>query len=426
MPYAKPEATTKPMKIAFFTNNYKPFVGGVPIAVENLAKGLRRRGHRVLIYAPEYEGEVADEPDVYRVLSIKNFNSTPFSLPLPLTVRPHADLADLEFLDIVHVHHPFLLGMTGLQLARAQHVPVVFTYHTQYEKYTHYLPFPEKMTAEIAVGLSTRFCNCCDTVIAPSSDIRKTLEERGVKVPIEVIPTGIDLRAFRGGSPAKFRGEVGTNPDTTVVLTVSRLAREKNISFLIRAFADFHRIVPQSEYWLVGEGDARSELEELAQELGVGDCVRFLGTLRGKRLVSAYKAANLFVFASTTETQGLVVAEAMVAGLPVVAVEAPGVRDIVLANRGGFLVPEGDFVAFVQRMIQLIQNPLLWREISEEAKKRGRQFSITATVDRVERLYTRLIKSPPTPAKIERFMLLREFLRYHFEKFVEEVDRILP
>jgi len=413
------------MLIAFFTNNYKPFVGGVPIAVENTAKALRRRGHRVLIFAPDYDGVEEDEPDIFRVLSIKHFNDTPFSLPLPMTLRPAYDLAALSEVDVVHVHHPFLLGMSGLQLARAYDAPVVFTYHTQYEKYIHYLPFPEKMTAELAVRLATRFCNSCDAVIAPSSDIKNILLSRGVEVPIHVIPTGVDLQRFRGGRANYLQQKLGLPHETPILLTVSRLAREKNIAFLIRAFARISNLNPLPHYALVGDGDARGELEHLAHELGCADRMHFVGALSGKELVSAYKSATLFVFSSLTETQGMVVLEAMASGLPVIALEAPGVRDFVVSGQNGYLIPNQDVSLFVAQVETLLKNSELMARLREQARKTARKWSLAASARKLESVYHGLLKRPTSRGKRERFIMFREVVRYHFTKLMEELEKLV-
>lgn len=412
------------MLIAFFTNNYKPFIGGVPIAVENTAKALRRRGHRVLIFAPDYN-QAEDEEDVFRVLSIKNFNDTPFSLPLPMTVRPAYDLDALGEVDVVHVHHPFLLGMSGLQLARAYDAPVVFTYHTQYEKYIHYLPFPEKMTAELAVRLATRFSNSCDAVIAPSSDIKRILLERNVEVPIYVIPTGVDLQKFRGGDSTFLHRLIGVPFETPLILTVSRLAKEKNIAFLLEAFACLCNYERCSHLVLVGEGDHRPELERLVSEKGIAERTHFVGTLSGRNLVNAYKSAKVFVFASLTETQGMVVLEAMACGLPVVAVDAPGVRDFVQHSSNGYLVEDQKIEDFAERIQLLLTTPEIYTRLQEQARKTARKWSLAASARKLEVVYRQLKRDASSRGKRERFIMLREIVRYHFTKLVEELEKLV-
>lgn len=412
------------MNIAFFTNNYKPFVGGVPIAVENSAIWLRRRGHRVFIFAPSYDEQEEQEEDVFRTLSIRKFNDSPFALPLTLSLDPYVQFSELN-VDIVHVHHPFLLGQTGLHAARGQSLPVVFTYHTQYEKYAHYLPFGEKMVGDIAVNLATRFCNCCDAIVAPSSDIRSTLLERGVTVPIRVIPTGVDLGRFRRGNPHWLREHLHIPQGDKVLLFLSRLAKEKNVGLLLDVFANLR--AKHDDYWfvLVGSGDDSETLRERSKELGCADRCIFTGTLEGTDVVSAYKGVDLFVFASTTETQGMVVLEAMAGGLPVIAVDAPGVRDVVLNGTNGFLVPESDPGLFAARCEQALSDLSCNERLREGATARARQLSIARTTRKLEDTY-RFVMANPQTSRDERFMILKEVLKYQFDRFAEGLGTILP
>lgn len=410
------------MNIAFFTNNYKPFIGGVPIAIENCATSLRRRGHRVFIFAPEYEEKIEDEQDVIRTTSLKNFNDTPFSLPLPLSLEPYVRFSELN-VDLVHVHHPFLLGQTGLHAARGLGVPVVFTYHTQYEKYAHYLPFGEKMVGEIAINVATRFCNCCDVIVAPSTDVQKMLEQRGVTAPIRVIPTGVDLSRFRAGSRTRFRERYGIPQRAKVMLFVSRLAKEKNVGLLLDAFARVSKEMKDVWLVLVGGGDDEESLRERASQLPAADRVIFTGSLSGRDLVSAYKGSDLFVFASTTETQGMVVLEAMAGGLPVVAVDAPGVRDVVTHGRDGFLCDEAD--EFAALCMRVLKDDELSGRLREGAAVRARQLSLTRTTRKLEDAYRYVIQNP-RPAREERFVILEELLRYQFDRFAQGLGAIMP
>ena len=412
------------MKIAFFTNNYKPFVGGVPIAVENLAVRLRQSGHRVFIFAPEYEEPTEDEPDVFRISALTHFNETGFSLPLPIMLEAQSRFADAEP-DIVHVHHPFLLGSTGLSLAKSMNLPVVFTYHTQYERYAHYMPFGDEMVREVAQQVAWRFANCCDAVIAPSNDIRDTLVERGVQMPIRVIPTGVDLLRFRRANKGWLRGRFGIGQDERILLFVSRLAREKSVDFLIRSFARLAAEVRGSRLVLVGGGEAEEELKRQSAETGLGDRIHFAGTLSGDDLVSAYAGADLFVFASTSETQGMVVLEAMAAGQPVVAVSAPGVRDVVTDGKNGFMVPEGDEEAFAARVVEILKDDALRARLREGAKATARSLSLPRTVKRVERLYEHVMRHR-RPRREEVFLMLKEVFRYQWQKLREGIDGIMP
>ncbi len=412
------------MKIAFFTNNYLPFVGGVPIAIENLAHRLRARRHRVFIFAPEYEEPCDDDPDVFRIWSWTKFNATSFSLPLLMTLEPQSHFADLEP-DLVHVHHPFLLGATGLNLGRAMRLPVVFTYHTMYEKYAHYLPFDEKMVGEVAVQVAWQFANCCDAVIAPSTDIRNILLERGVRVPVRVIPTGVDLMRFRGGDRRWLRRRCGIPEGAPVMLFLSRLAREKNVGFLLEMFALVAAEHPDVHLVMVGSGEEEETLRRQADDAGFGGRVHMPGTLTGRDLISAYRGGTVFVFASTTETQGMVVLEAMAARLPVVAVDAPGVRDVVVNGENGYLVPEGNTRAFADKVLEVLDNPSVHERLTRGSADRARELSLARTTRKVEELYRFVLRNPPQ-GREQPLLMLREILSYHWHRLREGLDDFLP
>lgn len=412
------------MNVVFFTNNYKPFVGGVPIAIENLAQRLRERGNRVYVFAPDYGEKQEDDLDVFRCWSIRNFNDSKFALPLPLSIERYADFGDLQA-DIVHVHHPFLLGETGMHAARSAELPVVFTYHTQYEKYAHYLPFGEKMVGDIAIKLSTRFANSCDAIIAPSSDVQKLLIERGVRTPIRVIPTGVDLKHFKRGNGPELRAQYGIPEEAPLLLFVSRLAKEKNVGFLIDAFERIASVIDDAHFLIVGSGDDEADLREQAEKTECSKRIVFAGTLGGETLLSAYKAANLFVFSSLSETQGLVVLEAMASGVPVVAVDAPGVRDVIEENQNGYMLPDGEMDGFVAACLTVLGNRSLMERLKEGAYKRAKQLSLASTTRRVEDLYRYVIRNPH-PERHHRFLLLRELFRYNFDSLAKSLDLNTP
>jgi len=410
------------VNIAFFTNNYRPFVGGVPIAIDNLAGALKRRGHKVHIYAPDYGNDV-DETGVFRTLSIQNFNDSQFALPIPLALDTYLTFNDTNA-EIVHVHHPFLLGISGLNAARSEKLPCVFTYHTQYERYAHYLPWDQEMVTEMAVNIATRFANSCDAVIAPSTDMEKTLRERGVDVPIRVIPTGVDLQRFRGGDRATMRERLGIPEAARVLLFVSRLAKEKNVALLIEAFAKLQEQRGDTHLLVVGDGDEKGSLKEQAQQLGLQDLVHFTGTLSGEELISAYKGSDLFVFASTSETQGMVVLEAMAAGLPVVAVDAPGVRDVVENGVNGFMVRDSDAESFARACLEILGDPHHAEKFRYAALEKAQQLSLDSTTARVEELYN-FVSGNQHPERTERFLIVKELIRYHVQKFTESLATAL-
>jgi glycosyltransferase involved in cell wall biosynthesis len=323
------------------TNTYLPHVGGVARSVSTFAEEYRRRKHGVLVVAPTFDGKPPPkrkEAYVERVAAIQNFNGSDFSVSLPLATAL-SDRMDHFKADIIHAHHPFLLGATALRWGASRNVPVVFTHHTRYEDYTHYVPFDSPAFREVAINISTQFANLCDGVIAPSESIATLIRGRGVESPIKVVPTGIDVKAFASGDGAAFRKKVKLPADAFVVGHVGRLAPEKNLKYLAEAVASFVKKTPQAHFLVVGCGPAEDTVLATFARHGLTDRIALAGKLSGKTLANAYHAMDVFAFASHSETQGLVLAEAMAAGLPVVALDASGVREVLRHEINGLMLP---------------------------------------------------------------------------------------
>jgi glycosyltransferase involved in cell wall biosynthesis len=378
------------MNICMMTNTYLPHVGGVARSVSTFADQYRQRKHRVLVVAPEFPGRpppARAEAIVERVPAIQNFNGSDFSVRLPLAAGL-SDRLDEFAADIVHAHHPFLLGETALRVAANKNVPIVFTHHTRYEDYVHYLPFDSEALTEIATDLPTRFANLCDGVIAPSESIARLIRRRGVKVPIAVVPTGIDIAAFARGDRAAFRKKFRIPPRALVIGCVSRLAKEKNLGYLANAVALFLRSHPQARFLVVGEGPAEEELRATFARLRVADRLILAGKQTGKALHSAYRAMDIFAFASRSETQGMVIAEAMAAKLPVVALNATGVREVVENGRNGFLLSARAKPAeFAAHLARLAASPAQRRRFSSGAQATAKLFSRERCADLALKFY---------------------------------------
>ena len=329
------------MRIVQLTNTYLPHVGGVARSVESFGREYRRLGHRVLVVAPAFEGAPERETDVVRMPAIVRFNGSDFSVPVPVPGRV-ASALDRFRPEIVHSHHPFLLGDTALRVAAARDLPVVFTHHTLYERYTHYVPGDSPAMKRFVVDLVVGYSNLCDAVIAPSESIGELLLRRGVTAPVAVIPTGIEVERFASGDGGRFRRAEGIREDAFVVGHTGRLAPEKNLPLLARAVGRFLAAEPAARFLVVGAGPSAARVRSELAELGVADRLHMPGVLTGTRLADAYRAMDVFVFASRTETQGMVLVEAMAAGVPVVALDAPGVREVVRDGIDGRLLGSGD------------------------------------------------------------------------------------
>jgi len=364
------------MKICMMTNTYLPHIGGVARSVSTFAEEFVRQGHEVLVVAPEFDGKplpAKAEAMVVRVPSLRNFNGSDFSVRLPggaaLSERLEAFQAD-----IIHAHHPFLLGDTALRIAMNKNVPIVFTHHTRYEDYTHYVPFSDTLK-EVAIQVPTHFGNLCDGVIAPSESLARTIRRRGVTTPIKVIPTGIDVQAFATAEGSRFRKRIGLAENALVIGHVGRLALEKNLGFLAEGVALALQAEPRARFLVVGDGPAREEFKAVFEKHGVADRLLLAGKRTGRVLRDAYRAMDIFVFASKSETQGMVVAEAMAAGLPVVALNASGVREVVDDGENGFLLRGNASVAEFAEAIGRLLGARPRAPFIKAAQATARQFS---------------------------------------------------
>lgn len=376
------------MNIVMITNTYTPHVGGVARSVVSFSHALRERGHQVLVVAPTFDQMPKDEMNVIRLSALQNFNGSDFSVRLPLPGFIGDRIEGFEP-NVVHTHHPFLMGDTALRIARYVQVPLVFTHHTMYERYTHYVPGDSPAMQEFAIRLATEYANLCDHVIAPSQSIAKILRERGVMPPITSLPTGIDAERFCSPDNGDaFRWCHNIDADAFVVGHVGRLAPEKNLPLLARVLARFTRSRQDVRVLIVGEGPSRPQVERVFRKAGIADQLLMTGTLTGDDLVDAYHAMDVFAFASQSETQGVVLAEAMTAGVPVVAVDSPGVREIVHDGINGYLLPEEDAVGMVEALMSVADAAADDRaSMRRAAQKTSVSFSLEHCTDRLLDVY---------------------------------------
>jgi glycosyltransferase involved in cell wall biosynthesis len=385
------------MRIVMVTNTYAPHVGGVARSVEAFAAEYRRRGHQVLVVCPEFENAPKQEPNVIRVPAIQRFNGSDFSVVL-IAPRWLRTAVEAFAPDIIHSHHPFLLGATAVRLARTLDVPLVFTHHTMYEHYTHYVPGDSEAMRRFAVQLSTNYANLSDAVFAPSKAVAAILHRRGVKVPVHAVPTGVRLEDFAGGSGKGFRAILAIPESAFLVGHVGRLAPEKNPAFLAGAVARVLEQMPSAYAVIVGGGPSMSGMREVLQRPGPEERVHFAGVLHGLFLVSAYKAMDAFAFASLSETQGMVLTEAMAAGVPVVALSAPGVDEVVRDEMNGRLLRNADQETFAAALHGIAALPIRQRQVLRKgARKTAEAYALTHTADAAIKAYEALLTRPRVP-----------------------------
>lgn len=378
------------MNILMMSNTYTPLVGGLERSVRDCTMAYRRRGHRVVVVAPAFEGMPADEEDVVRLPAIPHVRGSQFSLQLPIPGVLSRALQGFKP-EIIHAHHPFLIGNTALRIARARKIPLVFTHHTLFEHYLHDLPIQTPAAAQFMIKLVTGYANLCDQVFAPSRGVAALMRRRGITSPIRVIPTGIDIQHFARGRGSALRRSLGIPAQAFVIGHVGRLAPEKNLEFLAGALALFLQRRSPAHLLLIGDGPAKEACHARLQRAGVQARVHDPGVLQDQALVDAYHAMDAFAFASKSETQGLVVAEAMAAGVPVVALDACGVNEVVQDRRNGRLVRLQSAEEFAAALQWMADRPAARRRLmGQQAKARASHWAIERCADAALACYAAL------------------------------------
>jgi glycosyltransferase involved in cell wall biosynthesis len=380
------------MRIGLFTNNYRPLVNGLATAVETLCAGLRAAGQEVTVVAPRYGGD-GHEPGCLRVPGLRAPTHHAYVLPLggwPGVARAVRGLG----LDIYHAQHPFLLGASAAAWARRAARPLVFTWHTHYERYGHYCPGLAGPAGRLALRRALAFAGRADLVVAPAPGVARLLDRRGLRTPVVVVPTGVPLAPPRGPDARRTAREALTLPlARPLCLSVGRLAPEKNVAFLLRGFARLLGQLPDAVLALVGDGDGRAGLEHLADRLGIAARVRFLGAVPHARIAGYYAAADLFLFCSTSETQGLVILEALAAGLPVVAVRSAAAADVLAQDLAGILTP-ADEEAFARAVGDLWRSPGQCEGLAAAGRRVAARYTPERCAARVLDCYRALLTAP--------------------------------
>lgn len=384
----------KPLRVAMFTNNYLPFIGGVPISIERLRKGLQQNGDQALIVAPDYGPQQKDCKSILRVPSLPAIGTMQqfriANIFLPRIFKGLKSFAP----DIIHTHHPFWLGSLGLFYARRLKVPAVYTYHTRLEEYAHFVPLPGLLFRNfISHVLVRRFANKCDGIIVPTDSIEEYLRMVGVKKPIYVQPTGIEYERFQQVDPKEIENlkkTLGVGEEK-ILISVSRLSNEKNIDFMIEAIAQVHQKTRTGfRVFLIGEGPQRERLQQRITALGLEDILTLTGAVRPEEMALWYRLGDVFLFSSKSETQGMVILEAMAAGLPVVAVRSSGIDDVLREGFNGFKTPQKQDL-WCDRVQQLLEDESLRKEMSENARQFSRKYSIGEFTRNVREIYATIL-----------------------------------
>ena len=385
------------MRILMFSNLYKPTVSGVVTSITLFRQGLLDAGHDVHIIAPEYEDYQDEEPYVFRCPALDLPEQVDVSLPIPFKTTMSPTVRGIKP-SLIHSQHPFVMGGMATAFARDMNLPLVFTLHSSYDVYARqFVPIASKLAGVLTEEVVKRYLGKCTHIIVPAPGLRDfILREYQVDAPVSVVPTPVDLSMYRDLEPGRVRAELGLEK-VELLLYVGRLAEEKNIEFLLRSFARIVAQRPQARLLLVGKGMHERSLRRLARKLDLGERVIFNGAIPYDEIPHYAAAADLFVFASLVDTQGLVLIEAMAAGVPVVALESSGSTD-VLSKGGGVIVPVQE-EAFADTVLALLADEPRRRVLGEQAVQAVQRYAISSITARMVDVYEEAIAAGPRPIK---------------------------
>lgn len=383
------------MKIAYFTDTYYPQVNGVSVAVDKFTRELRERGHTVYLFAPKIKNHQQEDKFLIRLSSFKILSSEP-EVRMPVLVdRALFKCFNLDFkLISAHGNGPF--SLLGLLIARIRGIPFVLTFHTMHTEYTHYF-FNGKLIKPKVVGkLLKLFAGLCDGIVAPSEKMRAELKNYGIKKDIKLIPYFIDYEDFQT-KPTKFlHKKLKIAKSSQIILSVGRLGQEKNFSFLIKMFAGVVKSNNNAHLVIVGQGPEKQKLITLASQLKLSSRVHFTGSIPPEQMPSVYADADVFVFSSTTETQGLVVLEAAASGLPIMAIKDQAFERIIYNGENGFLLPAKTSV-FAEKILQLLNNNSLRIRLGRRSRQIVKtNFDKQKIVSELLRYYQQIVQNHKT------------------------------
>jgi len=385
-----------------------PRINGVSTSIQTFRRDLERLGHTSELIAPDYPAaagstaapDPARDPTIHRVPSLPVPRDPEDRLMRRAAIRQLLPRLKQRSFDVVHVQTPFVAHYAGLELARRLSIPVVETYHTYFEEYLHhYVPFvPRGLMRFAARRFTCSQGNRVDALVAPSHPMKEALEAYGVTTPIVVVPTGLEEDRFDRGDGDAFRRRLGIAPDAPVVVHVGRIAFEKNVEFLLHVFRRVYEQLPRAVLLVAGEGPALAHCRRLAAQLGIGQSTHFVGYLKREReLLDCYRAGDVFAFASRTETQGLVLLEAMAQGVPVVSTAHMGTREVLGPARGCAIAPD-DEDTFARILAQLLQDFAARQRLGEEAAAYAATWSAREMAHKLATLYGRTISGAIAPA----------------------------
>ena len=416
------------MRIAFFTNCYKPLINGVVTSILSLKEAYERKGHEVYIFAPRVEDYIDEEKNVFRYRSVNLTSKVQYPIAIPLSFRAKKIITEFNP-EIIHIHHPFVLSSEAIMYGKKLGIPKILTLHTQYEQYAYYIaPIPQKLTQEAIKMVISHLADKIDCITTPSESMKTLIKDYGIKNRIEVIPNAIDLNSFKEKDEKKslkIKRRYNLKEEDKIILYVGRVAQEKSIDKIIKALAIIKRkSINRVKLLIVGKGPAMDELIQLGKRLGLEDDIIFTGSVSNEEIHHYYKIAYLFAITSTSESFGIVIIEALASGIPVLAVRAPGAVDILTHGVDGLLT-EDNVEHFAALLKKLVTESELRDKLSRGALETSEQYSIDVVAERMLNLYREVIviqklQEKRKTDKKERGSFIKNIL---FMEYGEEKDK---
>jgi 1,2-diacylglycerol 3-alpha-glucosyltransferase len=401
------------MRIGMMADVYKPHVSGITNYIDLNKRYLEKAGHEVFVFTFGDQDYRDDEPRVIRSPGLPLVD-TGYYLSFRYTA---AAKKLLQTMDVVHVHHPFLSGRLAIRYCQPLRIPIVFTNHTRYDLYAQaYLPIlPEEISDGLLQAYMPPFCEAMSLVVSPSAGMADVLRRMGVTSHIEIIPNGVELQRFYQAEP-RPRSEFGYTKNDVLLIYAGRLAPEKNLSFLLQAFAGVAQALDNVQLVIVGGGQKQNEeeIKQLVAALDIQRRVRFTGMVPYNDLPVYLAMCDAFVTASVTEVHPLSVIEGMASGLPVMGIQSPGISDTVEDGKTGFLSTE-DLPAFTAKLTRLCLDASLRKQMGEAARRASTRYAIERTTRTMLDQYERLV-SASRPIKERWDVRLRGIL----ERFLNE------
>ncbi len=377
------------MHIGVFTYYYYPLINGVVLTIGDWKKEAERAGMRMTVFTSQADWNKSAIPDVVEYPAIRLYKKLGITIPV-FPARSIEKEIVARHITLLHVHHPFYIGRLALIIKKKFHLPVVFTYHTRYTDYVRtYFPFPiTKFINLIVTRMVVRFMNACDAVTVANETLKDELAVKGVRTPMYIVPPGIDTKKFGTGNRASLRKRYGISDRDMVLLYVGRLAKEKNIYFLLRSFLFIHRRKPRTHFFLVGSGMEEESIRAYARRKHVAQFVHIVTDRTPKNIEDAYAAADLFVYASQTETFGRVLAEAMAAAIPIVALNGLSINDLIADGVTGIKVYRKSTRVFASRVLEVLDDPVKAALMGDQAREYARKhFDNRASWSKLKEVY---------------------------------------